>query len=195
MPGDLWQKFANLRLLYSYMWTHPGKKLLFMGGEFAQWSEWAYDRSLSWDLLQWDTHQGVQKLVADLNRLYRSEPALHEQDFVSEGFEWIDCHNYNDSVLAYLRKAKNPNDFLVVCANFTPVVRHDYLVGVPRPGVYREIFNSDSPEYGGSGVTNVPGATATEPGHHMRPYAIRVTLPPLGVTILKPESHDTAAGP
>lgn len=187
MPGDLWQKFANLRLLYGYMWTHPGKKLLFMGGELAQWNEWAYDRPLSWELLQWETHQGVQRLVADLNRLYRSEPALYERDFSGEGFEWIDCHNYNDSVLAYIRKASDPSNFLVICANFTPVVRHGYRVGVPRGGFYREILNTDSMYYGGSNVGNFPGVLASEPGEHLRPYSLTIDLPPLAVVIFKPE--------
>ena len=123
MPGDLWQKFANLRLLLSYLWTHPGKKLLFMGGDFGQWNEWNYEESLQWHLLQWSSHQGLQKCVADLNRLYRREPALHQVDFDPPGFEWIDCHNFNDSVLIYMRRAKNPDDFLVVACNFTPVPR------------------------------------------------------------------------
>ena len=123
MPGDLWQKFANLRLLYSYMWTHPGKKLLFMGSDFGQWNEWNYDTSLQWDLLQWDSHQGLQKCVADLNHLYRREKALHEVDFDCHGFEWIDCHNHDDSTLSYIRRAKDPRDFLVVACNFTPVPR------------------------------------------------------------------------
>lgn len=187
MPGDLWQKFANLRLLYGYMWTHPGKKLLFMGSDIGQWREWAYDSQVSWELLQWDTHQGVQRLVADLNRLYRSEPALHERDFDGSGFEWIDCHNYNDSVLVYMRKACDPNDFLVICANFTPVVRHGYRVGVPRGGFYREILNTDSTYYGGSNVGNFPGVMASSEGHHLRPFSLSVVLPPLAVVIFKPE--------
>ena len=123
MPGDLWQKFANLRLLYSYMWTHPGKKLLFMGSDFGQWNEWNHEAELQWDLLQWETHGGIKKLVADLNAVLRREPALHEVDFESSGFEWIDCNARDDSMLAYIRKAKDPSDFLVVVCNFTPVVR------------------------------------------------------------------------
>ena len=157
MPGDLWQKFANLRLLYGYMWTHPGKKLLFMGSEFGQWNEWNYDTSLQWDLLQWESHQGLQKCVADLNRLYRREPALHEVDFDGHGFEWIDCHNYDDSTLAYVRRAKDPSDFLVVACNFTPVPRTTHRLGVPELCWYEEIFNSDSTYYGGSNVGNGPG--------------------------------------
>ena len=132
MPGDLWQRFANLRLLYSYLWTHPGKKLLFMGGDFGQWNEWDFDHSLQWDLLQWDSHRGLQKCVVDLNRLLRQEKALHEVDFDYHGFEWIDCHNFQDSVLSYIRRAKDPGDYLVVACNFTPVPREQYRLGVPE---------------------------------------------------------------
>jgi 1,4-alpha-glucan branching enzyme len=186
MPGDLWQKFANLRLLYSYMWTHPGKKLLFMGSEFGQWHEWNSDAELQWDLLQWDTHQGVKKLVGDLNALLKREPALHQVDFEYTGFEWIDCHNRADSILSYIRKAKDPNDFLIVCCNFTPVVREGYVCGVPKTGWYQEVFNSDSQYYGGSNVGNFPGVMADEPGWHMRPAKIKIKLPPLGVVVFKP---------
>jgi 1,4-alpha-glucan branching enzyme len=187
MEGDLWQKFANLRLLYSYMWTHPGKKLLFMGSEIAQWHEWNYDSQIQWDLLQWDTHRGVQKLVADLNHLVNREPALHQVDFSGEGFEWVDCMNADDSIIGFIRKAKDPNDFLLVVCNFTPVVR-SYRMGVPRAGYYREIFNSDSSHYAGTNVGNYPGlmADASLP-HHGRPASIELTLPPLGVSIFKPE--------
>src|SRR3569832_859952 len=132
MPGDLWQKFANLRLLYGYMWTHPGKKLLFMGDEFGQWNEWNYDTSLQWDLLQWESHRGLQKLVADINQLYRREPALFQIDFESAGFEWVDSHNYEESVLSYIRRGKDPNDFLLTCCNFTPTPRLGHRMGVPE---------------------------------------------------------------
>jgi 1,4-alpha-glucan branching enzyme len=132
MPGDLWQKFANLRLLYSYMWTHPGKKLLFMGGEWGQWNEWNFDESLQWHLLQWDSHRGLQKCVADLNALMIREKSLHQLDFDGRGFRWIDCHDYDDSTLSYVRFAKDPNDFLVVACNFTPAPRHEYQLGVPK---------------------------------------------------------------
>jgi 1,4-alpha-glucan branching enzyme len=186
MPGDLWQKFANLRLLYSYMWTHPGKKLLFMGSDFGQWNEWNYETDLQWDLLQWDTHRGIQKLIADLNALYRHEPALHEQDFDSDGFEWIDCQGYEDSVLAYVRKARDADDFLLVCCNFTPVVRQNHRVGTPTSGWYQEVFNSDSQYYDGSNVGNYPGLVAEEIPHHGRPYSLDLTLPPLSVVVLKP---------
>ncbi|MGE0608467.1 MAG: 1,4-alpha-glucan branching protein GlgB [Pirellulales bacterium] len=185
VPGDLWQKFANLRLLYSYMWTHPGKKVLFMGGDFGQWTEWNYDTSLQWDLLQWDSHQGLQKMVADLNHLYRREASLHEVDFDHRGFEWIDCHNWGESVLCYIRKAKNPKDYVVVCCNFTPVPRVQHCVGVPEAGFFKEIFNSDSTYYGGSNMGNGLGAVAEPKTHHGRPYSITVTLPPLGISVFK----------
>jgi 1,4-alpha-glucan branching enzyme len=186
MPGDLWQRFANLRLLLSYMWTHPGKKLLFMGGEFGQWNEWNFDASLQWDLLQWQSHQGVQKLVTDLNGLIKREKALHEQDFEYHGFEWIDCHNYDDCVLSYIRKAKDPGDFLVVVCNFTPVPRHWHRLGVPEACWYEEIFNSDSGYYAGSNLGNHPGVAGETLPSHGRPASIQVTLPPLGVIVLKP---------
>jgi 1,4-alpha-glucan branching enzyme len=186
MAGDLWQKFANLRLLYTYMWTHPGKNLLFMGSEFAQWHEWNYDSQIQWDLLDWDTHRGVQRLVADLNHLVQREPALYELDFSSEGFEWLDCMNAQDSVLGYVRKAKDPNDFVVVCSNFTPVVRK-YRMGVPKAGYYKEIFNSDSAHYAGTNVGNFPGVTAELIPFHGRPASIELTLPPLASVVFKPE--------
>jgi 1,4-alpha-glucan branching enzyme len=186
MPGDLWQRFANLRLLYSYMWTHPGKKLLFMGSDLAQWYEWNYDSSLQWDLLQWDTHRGVQKLVADLNQLLRREPALHEVDFEPAGFEWVDCHSYDDSVLSYLRRARQPHDFLLVALNFTPVPRFKYRLGVPEDCWYQEIFNSDSQYYGGSNVGNFPGTHAQRQPSHGRPFSVELTLPPLAAVVLKP---------
>ena len=188
MPGDVWQKFGNLRLLYSYMWTHPGKKVLFMGSDFGQWNEWNHDTQLQWDLLQWGTHQGIQNLVADLNGLYQREPALHEVDFDSNGFEWIDCNAGDDSVLTYIRRAKNPDDFVVVCCNFTPVVRPNYHVGVPRGGWYQEIFNSDSEHYEGSNIGNFPGADASDHGAQGRPHSISVTLPPLATVVFKPQS-------
>ncbi len=186
VPGDLWQKFANLRLLFSYMWTHPGKKLLFMGGEFGQWNEWNYDTSLQWDLLQWQPHQGLQKCVSDLNQLYRREPALHEIDFEFQGFEWVDCHNADDSVLSYIRKAKNPADYLLVVCNFTPVVRQGHRLGVPERCWYEEIFSSDSSFYTGSNVGNYPGVMADEQPSHGRPASISLTLPPLSTVVLKP---------
>jgi 1,4-alpha-glucan branching enzyme len=185
MPGDLWQKFANLRLLLSYQWTHPGKKLMFMGCEFAQWNEWNCDSELQWDLLKHDSHRGIQKMVGDLNAIYRQEPALHEVDFDHHGFEWIDCQNAADSYLSYIRRAKDPNDFLVVMANFTPVIRKNYRLGVPESGFYREVFNSDSTYYGGSNIGNGLPIEAKKFESHGRKYSIDVTIPPLGVSILK----------
>jgi 1,4-alpha-glucan branching enzyme len=187
MPGDLWQKFANLRLLYSYMWTHPGKKILFMGSDFGQWNEWNHDAELQWDLLQWETHGGVKKMVSDLNALIRREPALHQVDFESTGFEWIECNARDDSMLAYIRRAKDPADFVVVACNFTPVPRQNYPIGVPQLGWYKEIFNSDSQFYGGSNLGNFPGVAAEEPGWHFKPARITVTLPPLATVVFKPE--------
>ncbi len=187
MPGDLWQKFANLRLLYAYMWTHPGKKLLYMGSDFAQWNEWNHDQSLQWDLLDYGTHGGVQKMVADLNALLKREPALHQVDFSYKGFEWIDCHNGHDSALSYVRRGKDPDDFLVVVCNFTPVVRQNFPIGVPKKTWYREIFNSDSEWYGGSNVGNFPGVQASDTEAHGRPASVQITLPPMAVVVLKPE--------
>jgi 1,4-alpha-glucan branching enzyme len=188
MPGDLWQKFANLRLLYAYMWTHPGKKLLFMGGEIGQWNEWDHDGQLQWELLQWRSHDGLKQMVSDLNAIYGREQPLHQVEFEHHGFEWIDCHNASESVLCYLRKARDPEDFLVVALNFTPAVREQYPIGVPNSGWYREIFNSDSEYYGGSNQGNQSGLHADSPGWHGRDYQIRVTLPPLGAVIFKPDA-------
>jgi 1,4-alpha-glucan branching enzyme len=186
MPGDLWQKFANLRLLYGYMYAHPGKKLLFMGSEFGQWNEWNYDSSLQWDLLQWASHQGLQKYVADLNHLVRKEPALHQIDFEHGGFEWIDCHNFEQSTLAFVRRGKDPQDFVVVACNFTPVPRSNHRLGVPELCWYEEICNSDSTYYGGSNLGNGPGRMAEELPWDGRAYSIPISLPPLAVVMLKP---------
>jgi 1,4-alpha-glucan branching enzyme len=186
VPGDLWQKFANLRLLFGYMFGHPGKKLLFMGCDFGQWNEWNHDTSLQWDLLQWASHQGLQKYVADLNQLYRREPALHEVDFEYQGFEWIDCHNYEQSTLAFVRRAKNPQDFIIVACNFTPVPRTMHRLGVPELCWYDEVSNSDSAYYGGSNVGNGPGRMAEALPWDGRPFSIPLTLPPLGIVMFKP---------
>ena len=185
MTGDLWQKFANLRLLYSYMWTHPGKKILFMGCDFGQWNEWNYDESLQWHLLQWESHKGLKKMVADLNAIYRREPALYEVDFEGHGFEWIDCMSRDDSVLAFVRKAKDLADQVLVCLNMTPVVRSTHRVGVTEPGWYDEIFNSDSQFYGGSNVGSSPGRQSAEIGAHGRQHSIEISLPPLGLCVFK----------
>jgi 1,4-alpha-glucan branching enzyme len=169
------------------MWTHPGKKLLFMGDDIAQWNEWNHDESLQWHLLQWDSHRGVQRLVEDLNRLYRHEPALYQVDFQSEGFEWIDCMSSESSVLAYTRKALDPSDYLVVVANFTPVPRQKYRIGVPEAGFYEEVFNSDAALYGGSDLGNYPGLEAKNVAAQGHVRSIAVNLPPLAVAIFKPK--------
>jgi 1,4-alpha-glucan branching enzyme len=189
MPGDIWQKFANLRCLHVYMYGHPGKKLLFMGGEFGQWREWDHDRSLDWHLLnEGPHHRGLQGLVRDLNRLYRSQPALFEVDFEPRGFEWIDCHDWQGSIVSFLRRSKNPDDFVVVICNFTPVPRHGYRVGVPVGGDYVEVLNSDAAIYGGSNVGNVGMVTAQPIPEHGRPFSLVLTLPPLAGLILKPRA-------
>jgi len=185
MPGDHWQKFANLRLLFSYMWTHPGKKLMFMGCEWGQWNEWNCDSGLQWDLLQWDSHKGLQKMVSDLNLVYKNEPALHEVDFEDSGFEWIDCMSRELSMIAYVRRAKDPNDFVVVCCNFTPTPHLDYRLGVPEEGSYREIFNSDSEFYGGSNVGNGMGLQSEAIEAQARPHSIQLAIPPMGVVMFK----------
>ncbi|HYA32264.1 MAG TPA: 1,4-alpha-glucan branching protein GlgB [Thermodesulfovibrionales bacterium] len=190
MPGDVWQKFANLRALYGFMYGHPGKKLLFMGGEIGQWSEWDVDKSLDWHLLEFERHRALQRYVKDLNRIYRSEPSLYERDSDHKGFEWIDFHDVEGSVISFLRRAKAHEDFLVFACNFTPVPRPDYRIGVPAPGFYDEILNSDSSLYGGSNVGNAGGVFADNARKHHRPYSIKITLPPLSVLILKPRKED-----
>jgi 1,4-alpha-glucan branching enzyme len=187
MPGDEWQKFANLRLLFAYMYAQPGKKLLFMGGEFGQVREWGHDMSLEWHVLQYRTHRGVQAWMEQLNRLYREEKALHELDNEPTGFEWIDCNDANFSVISLLRKGKLPKDKVVVVCNFTPIPRMQYRVGVPVGGYWRELLNSDSADYGGSGMGNMGGREAEAIPVHGRPYSLSLTLPPLGAIFLKPE--------
>ena len=185
MPGDDWQKFANLRLLFGYMYAQPGKKLLFMGGEFGQWQEWAHDTSLDWNLLNWPNHRGAQTWVEALNRLYRSDRALHELDNDPAGFEWVDCNDGAASVLSFLRKGSAPGDVILVVCNFTPVPRLGYKVGVPSGGYWRELVNSDAKEYGGSGMGNFGGVTAEAASAHGRPYSLTLTLPPLAAVFLK----------
>jgi 1,4-alpha-glucan branching enzyme len=205
MPGDIWRKFASLRQLYSYMYAQPGKKLLFMGGEFGQWDEWDHNHSLQWHLLEHESHRGIARLIGDLNRIYRDEPALHTGDCASEGFEWVDCNDEHLSVIAFLRKTvpgagggasagervSGGGAVLVVC-NFTPVPREDYHVGVPASGRWSEILNSDAQIYGGSGVGNLGGVQSTGQPHHGRPDSLRITLPPLGVLFFR--HGDAAAG-
>jgi 1,4-alpha-glucan branching enzyme len=185
MPGDLWQQFANLRLLYAYQYAHPGKKLLFMGQEFAQRDEWSEAHSLNWHLLQWDSHRGIQKLVTDLNHLLSTEPALHEVDFQWQGFDWIDCNDGDNSILSFLRKGKTEDDLIIVVTNATPVVREGYIVGVPRAGFYKEILNTDAGHYGGSNVGNAGGQNAATDPRQGRPYSLCLTLPPLAAVFLK----------
>ena len=184
-PGDLWQKFANLRLMYSYMYAHPGKKLLFMGSEIAPWNEWNHDASLDWHLLDWSSHRGIFNIIRDLNALVRDDPALHEVDFDWRGFEWIELHDWENSVLSFMRRAKDPREAIVVVCNFTPVPRLDYRIGVPEPGFYREAFNSDSEIYGGSNVGNYGGIWAEHTPYGGRPYRLTLRVPPLGVVFLK----------
>ncbi|MEI6256254.1 MAG: 1,4-alpha-glucan branching protein GlgB [Planctomycetota bacterium] len=185
MPGDQWQKFANLRLLYAYMGCHPGKKLLFMGGEFGQSQEWNFDESLPWHLLESESHRSLSRAVADLNKLVQSEPSLHELDFDGRGFEWIDCHNWQDSILTFIRRGLDDREWVVVCCNFTPVLRQGYRVGLPEAGLYAEIFNSDSAWYGGSNAGNAGSIEASRQPHHGRSHSLSLTLPPLAAIVLK----------
>ena len=188
MPGDIWQQFANLRALYGYMWGHPGKKLLFMGGEFGQRREWTHEGQLEWGVLEHPEHAGVQRWVSDLNALYKSEPALHEIDFEPAGFEWIDDRDAAASVIAFLRRAHTGPPVLVVC-NFTPVPRINYVVGVPVDGRWRELLNSDASEYGGSGMGNFGGVQAAPAAAHGRYHSLTLTLPPLATMFFKPEGR------
>ncbi len=184
MPGDEWQKFANLRLLLSYMWAHPGKKMLFMGGEFAQWKEWDFDSELDWYLLDFEKHRKLQKIVIDLNKIYIENPEFYEIDYNFNGFQWIDCNDSQNSVISFLRKDSSGNYSIIVC-NFTPVVRQNYRVGCPDLTNYKEIFNSDSEYYGGANVGNLGKIKAEKIKFHGFDYSINLTLPPLGVIILK----------
>ena len=187
MPGDSWQQFANLRLLYGYMWAHPGKKLLFMGGEFGQRREWQHDESLEWHVLQYAEHGGIKQWVADLNHFYLREPALHEVDFQDHGFEWVDCHDTQNSTLSFLRKSRDGRSTVLVVCNFTPVMRQNYLVGVPYGGFWREVLNSDALFYGGSGAGNLGGVEAAPVPAHGRFHSLTLTLPPLAVLYFKHE--------
>ncbi|MBI4697666.1 MAG: 1,4-alpha-glucan branching protein GlgB [Nitrospirae bacterium] len=185
MPGDEWQRSANLRATFGYMYGSPGKKLLFMGDEFAQWKEWAHDESLEWHGLEYISHYGVQKWVRDLNHLYRNERALHELDFSNDGFEWIDFHDWEESAISFIRKGRSTDEVILVLCNFTPVPRYGYKVGVPRGGYWRELLNSDSDIYGGSGCGNAGGVEASHEPAQGRPCSISVTLPPLSVLFFK----------
>jgi 1,4-alpha-glucan branching enzyme len=195
MPGDDWQKFANLRLLFAHMYSQPAKKLIFMGGEIGQWREWNHDASLDWHLLEFAPHAMLQRWVEDLNKAYREIPALHELDFSPEGFEWIDCCDSENSVLSILRRSRSDPDRMVVIAlNFTPVPRYNYMIGVPRRGHWREILNSDAELYGGSGQGNMGGVDASPIPLHGRRWSVSLTLPPLGAVFLMSENEDEDLG-
>lgn len=183
MPGDEWQKFANLRLLYGYMFTHPGTKLLFMGSEFGQSDEWNFEKSLDWHLLQYDYHSGIKKLITDLNHLYKSQPALYEKQFSGEGFEWINYSDHQNAVLTYIRKGNNPDENIIVACNFTQVVRENYRIGIPKKGTLKEIFNSDSTIYGGSGIENSNSVKVDSVAYDGREFSAEFTLPPLSITV------------
>jgi 1,4-alpha-glucan branching enzyme len=185
MPGDDWQKFANLRALFGYMYAQPGKKLLFMGSELGQWREWIHDESLEWHLLQYPSHSGLQQWVSDLNKLYRSQPALYQVDFEPAGFEWIDCNDVDYSVVSLIRKSRSSDDSVVVVCNFTPMTHFGYRIGVPRPGFWKELLNSDAGEYGGSGQGNLGGVEAAPVPFHGRPYSLTITLPPLAAVFFR----------
>ncbi|HEX5172375.1 MAG TPA: alpha amylase C-terminal domain-containing protein, partial [Cyclobacteriaceae bacterium] len=185
MPGDEWQRFANLRLLFTYMFMHPGTKLLFMGGEFGQTAEWNHNHSLDWHLLDYDFHKGIRTLVKDLNAFYKDQVALYQYAFDHKGFQWVDFSDRENSVIIFERKSDHKEDMLVVVCNFTPVVRNHYRVGVPYRGYWKEVFNSDDSKYMGSGLLN-GGLLSTSPvKYHGRDFSITLTLPPLAISILK----------
>ena len=187
-PGDVWQQFANLRLLLANQWTQPGKKLLFMGGEFGQWGEWNHDASLNWDLLWWASHKGIQQLVDDLNRLYRDVPAMHEGDCEPFGYEWIDGNDAEQSIVTFLRRGRNPKDVALVAINYTPVPRENYRIGLPFGGTWREELNTDAHKYWGSGVTNDGPLEASPLGHYRWPRSLTLTLPPLAAIVIRPDA-------
>ncbi len=190
MPGDYWRKFANLRLLYGYMFTHPGKKLLFMGGEIGQWTEWNHEGTVDWPLLEFPFHQGLQRWVRDLNTFLRGEPALYELDNDPAGFSWIDCNDSQQSILSYIRRGKDADDVVVCIGNFTPVPRHNYRLGVPEMGYWQEVLNSDAPIYGGSGQGNFGGKEATPQSVHGESHSLNVTLPPLAMMVFRLKQGD-----
>jgi 1,4-alpha-glucan branching enzyme len=185
MPGDAWQKSANLRVLLGYMYAQPGKKLLFMGCEFGQLREWNHDDSLDWYLLGYPLHADLRRWVQDLNRFYRSEPALWEVDFAPPGFEWVDCSDVEHSVVSLMRRDRSGSSVILAVCNFTPLPRLKYRVGAPRGGFWREVLNSDAKEYGGSGQGNLGGLEASPSPCHGRPYSLELTLPPLGAVFFK----------
>lgn len=190
MPGDEWQRFANLRLLFGYMFTHPGTKLVFMGGEIGQSGEWSHDKSLDWHLLQYAPHAGIKTFMSELNVHYRSEPALYHYAFDQRGFQWIDYSDSENSVIAYQRKSDKKEDLLIVVCNFTPETRQHYRIGVPVRGRWREVFNTDNLKYGGSGVLNIGDLVTSPVKYHHQDYSVSITLPPLGMTVLKLHKED-----
>jgi 1,4-alpha-glucan branching enzyme len=194
MPGDTWRKFANLRLLYGYQWAHPGKKLLFMGGEFGQWREWSESRSLDWHLLDdagphgEPKHRGLQMFMRDLNHFYQQNPPLYEEDNSWEGFTWLDFRDSRHSLLSFIRQTADKRDHVIVACNFTPVPRENYRMGVPEAGAYVEVLNSDTAVYGGSNVVNSQPLIAEPTPWQDQPYSIYLKLPPLGIVYLKKDS-------
>jgi 1,4-alpha-glucan branching enzyme len=185
MPGDVWKKFANLRAALAFMYGHPGKKLLFMGAELGQWWEWNQAESIHWHLLEHESHRKLQQFVKDLNKLYLGEPALYEVDYSWEGFQWIDFQDADASLISFFRRGKNPDEVLVFACNFTPIIRQNYRIGLPLPGFYREVLNSDSEYYWGSNVGNGGGVTAEEVPSHNQLYSAEITFPPLAVVVFK----------
>jgi 1,4-alpha-glucan branching enzyme len=194
MPGDDWQKFATVRLLLAYQAAVPGKKLLFMGNEIAQWGEWDHDTSLQWHLLEWPPHAGMQRLVADLNRLHREVPELHERDFDPNGFQWVDCTDFASSVITFLRFPVQPGRALLAAFNFTPVPRAAYRVGVPFGGTWKEILNTDAVEYAGSGSGNYGSAETRDIPGHGRPFSLELTLPPLAAVFFQSPGQQGSDG-
>jgi 1,4-alpha-glucan branching enzyme len=193
MPGDIWRKFANLRLFYGFMYAHPGKKLLFMGDEFGQWDEWKFDQALDWQLLEKEEHWRLQKYVGGLNAAYAAEPALHEVDFEARGFEWIDFRDADSSIIAFIRHAKEPDEYIVVVCNFTPIPRQGYRIGVPEKCFYKEIMNSDSRDNWGSNMGNLGGVFSEDVPWHGKPCSVKITLPPLAALYFKPERKASTA--
>jgi 1,4-alpha-glucan branching enzyme len=185
MPGDYWQKFANVRLLLGYMHAQPGKKLLFMGSELGQWDEWQHESELDWSLLDFESHRQLQHWVTDLNIAHRKEPILHEMDYQSNSFEWIDANDSDNSTISFLRKGQEKDEIILIVCNFTPVSHYNYRIGVPKGGFWREILNSDAQEYGGSGVGNFGGLHAERISFHGRRFSLELTLPPLAILFFK----------
>jgi 1,4-alpha-glucan branching enzyme len=188
MPGDDWQRFANLRVLFGYMYSQPGKKLIFMGDEFGQWSEWNHDASLDWHLLESGRHDQLRRWLEDLNRFYRDEPALHDRDFDPQGFQWISPDDSTNSVICYVRRGQSPADIALIVCNFTPVMRDNYRVGAPQGGIWREVLNSDAQIYGGSGKGNFGAVEATPVYSHGQSHSLNLTVPPLAMLVLEPAS-------